>query len=157
MQRHALLITRHVPTKGLLALAALASLAGLAIAARAWRTPDAPEVTGVSAVPTAALPSGEQAASGVGLAVVRVTIRPTGFDPAEVTLPRGRFMLAIDNRTGLNELTFRLDREGGSRLHDVRMTREQLAWRKVVDPPPGSYVLTETNHPDWVCRISVAD
>jgi hypothetical protein len=157
MKRNTLLIMRHVPTKGLLALAALASLAGLAVAAGAWGAPAAPEMPSVSPGAAETRPSGEQAAAGVGLPVVRVTIRPTGFDPAEVTLPRGRFMLAVDNRTGLNELTFRLDREGGGRLHEVRMTREQLAWRKVIDPPPGGYVLTEINHPGWVCRISIAN
>lgn len=147
----------HITTKGLLALAALASLVGLAVAARAWRAATAPEMPGVSAAPAETPHSGARDATGAGLPLVRVTIRPTGFDPAEVTLPRGRFMLAVDNRTGLNELTFRLVREGGGRLHEVRMTREQLAWRKVVDPPPGGYLLTEVNHPGWVCRISVAD
>ncbi|MET0624141.1 MAG: hypothetical protein ABW250_14245 [Pyrinomonadaceae bacterium] len=157
MQRHALLIMRHIPTKGLLALAALASLAGLAVAAGAWGTPAALEMPSVSPSAAESRLSGAQGGTDAGLPVVRVTIRPTGFDPAEVTLPRGRFMLAVDNRTGLNQLTFRFDREGGGRLHEVRMTREQLAWRKVVDPPPGSYVLTEINHPGWVCRITVAD
>src|SRR5688572_29048227 len=100
MKRHALPITRHVPTKVLLALAALASLAGLAVAAGAWRAPAAPETPGVSPGAAETRPSGAQGDTGVGLPVVRVTIRPSGFDPAEVTLPRGRFMLAVDNRTG---------------------------------------------------------
>lgn len=157
MQRNTFPITRRIPSKGVLALSALVTLGALAVAAGAWRAATAPEMPVVSAAPAETLDSSAEVAAGVGLPVVRVTIRPTGFDPAEVTLPRGRFMLAVDNRTGMNDLTFRLEREGGGRLHEVRMTREQLAWRKVVDPPPGSYVLTEIKHPEWVCRISAGD
>lgn len=154
MKHHSLLSTRRVPTTGVLVLAALAALS---VAARAWREPVAPVVPDAYAEPAAVRPPETRAAPSSRLPVVRITIRPTGFDPAEVTLPRGRFLLAVDNRSGLDELTFRLDREGAGRLHEVRMTREQLGWRKVLDPPPGVYVLTEAGHPDWVCRVRVAD
>jgi hypothetical protein len=65
--------------------------------------------------------------------------------------------LVVDNRTGLRELTFRLDREGAGRLREVRMPRERLSYREVFDPPPGVYVLTEAEHPTWVCRVRVGD
>ena len=33
-----------------------------------------------------------------------VTITPTGFQPGEITRSQGRFMLAVDNRSGLDEV-----------------------------------------------------
>lgn len=148
---------RHILIKALPVVTALAALVGLTIAAGAWGVPVTPEVPAVPEVPAGVRRAGEQVAPGVGLPVARVTIRPTGFDPAEVTLPRGRFLLAVDNRSGLNELTFRLDREGDGRLHEARMTRGRLAWRKVIDPAAGDYILTEATHPDWVCRVRISD
>lgn len=138
-----------------LALAAIAAVcfAGIALATTAFRRP-------ATAVPEAVpAPESQPVAQSTpdGLRVLRITIRPTGFDPAELTLPHGRFILAVDNRTGLRNLTFRLDREGAGRLREVRMPREQLSYREVIEPAPGVYLMTEADHPAWVCRISVAD
>lgn len=86
-----------------------------------------------------------------------ITIRPTGFEPLEITRPRGEFKLTVQNLTGLEELTLRLDREGGGggRLHEVRTSRGRHNWRKNIDPPPGTYVITEAAHPDWACRVTI--
>jgi len=32
-----------------------------------------------------------------------ITVTPTGFEPSELTRPKGRFLLAIDNQSGLDE------------------------------------------------------
>jgi hypothetical protein len=84
-----------------------------------------------------------------------VTIRPHGFEPKEITRPKGRFILAVDNRSGLEEVNLRLDQVAGNRLHQVRVPREHLDWSEVFDLHPGNYVLTEANHPNWVCRITI--
>jgi hypothetical protein len=87
--------------------------------------------------------------------VERITIRPTGFDPAETTLSKGRSLLTVDNRSGLREVVLRLDKEAGNRLQEVRVQREKLDWRRTVDFEPGRYLLTEAAHPGWTCRITV--
>lgn len=84
-----------------------------------------------------------------------ITIRPRGFDPPEIVRTHGRFTLMVENRSGVEEVSLRLDREAGSRLHNVRVERKQLDWRQGVDLPPGTYILTEENHPEWVCRITI--
>ena len=84
-----------------------------------------------------------------------ITIRPAGFDPTEITRPPGRFTLAVNNLSGLPELDLMLDREAGARQHEGRLPRGQLGWKKTVDLPPGTYTLTEVNHPSWVCRITI--
>jgi hypothetical protein len=140
---------RSFKSKILTACVAVAFLAAVTAAARAWLT--APALTAAPSLAAPTSPTNE------AILVVRITIRPTGFDPSEVVLPRGRFVLAIDNRSGLSDLTFRLDREAGGRVREARMPREQLGWRSVIDPPPGLYVLTAAEHPEWACRIQVTN
>jgi hypothetical protein len=84
-----------------------------------------------------------------------ITVRSTGFEPAEITRPQGRVFFEVDNRSGLSEINLRLDSEHGNRLHQVRVKREQLDWYQELDLQPGRYLWTEADHPDWVCRITV--
>ena len=85
-----------------------------------------------------------------------VTLKPTGFEPKELTRPRGLFLLRVDNRSNNPNLLFRLDRENGKREHE-QQTRAggKLDWNKPLDLPPGRYLLTEADHPEWVCQITI--
>ena len=83
-----------------------------------------------------------------------VTLRPTGFEPAEITRPAGEFILMVENTTG-QPVNLRFSRGTGERLHDVRATREQPDWNELEDLQPGRYLLTEAGHPQWVCRVTV--
>lgn len=84
-----------------------------------------------------------------------VTIKPSGFDPLEIRRPRGVFYLRVNNRSEIHDLDLRLDREAGERLQEVRLPRGRLNWMKSLDLPPGTYRLSEVNHPDWVCTITI--
>ncbi|HYG81522.1 MAG TPA: hypothetical protein VD861_14090 [Pyrinomonadaceae bacterium] len=84
-----------------------------------------------------------------------IVLRPTGFEPAEIRRPAGRVLLAVDNGSELQEAVLRLEREGGQVIHEVHLPRRQQKWRQVVDFTPGTYTLTEANHTDWVCRITI--
>ena len=87
---------------------------------------------------------------------VIVTLTPTGFEPAELTRPRGAFLLVVDNRSNNPELLFHLNSENGKRAHEQQTHRGgRLDWNKVLDLPPGRYVLTEATHPNWVCKITI--
>jgi hypothetical protein len=86
----------------------------------------------------------------------RITLTPRGFEPSAITRPRGSFYIAVDNRSGLlDELTFRLDRVDGNLLHEARLPKGRLGWRQLVDLPPGRYVVTEADHLDWVCSVTI--
>jgi len=140
-----------------MAAASLVLLTAAAAAAThtSWRTTEkvvTPPTTLARAPETAQ--SAAASSSSNALPGVRVTIRPTGFDPTELTLPQGRFVLTVDNRSGLRELTFRINSESGARLQEVTMPREKLNWRGIINPA-GSYVITETAHPDWQCRVTI--
>lgn len=84
-----------------------------------------------------------------------ITIRPQGFEPAEITRPKGNLFIVVENRSGLDSVTLRLDREAGARLKEVQVPLSKLDWYEGFDLTPGRYVLTEAAHPDWVCRINV--
>lgn len=85
-----------------------------------------------------------------------ITIRPTGFEPREITRPEGLFLLAVENRSGLQTVQLRLDSAAGARVRDVQMPRSKHDWSEGFDLPPGTYVLTEAYHPEWLCSITIA-
>ena len=84
-----------------------------------------------------------------------ITIEPHGFEPAEITRPQGRFLLAIDNRSGLEDIQLRLERAEGGRVPSLEARNRRLSWREEVDLPPGRYVIKETDHPEWSCLITI--
>lgn len=84
-----------------------------------------------------------------------IAILPTGFKPAQYTRPKGRFILAVLNRSGLEEVALELYREAGEKLREVRVPRSKLDWSEDFDLHPGRYILKEVNHPEWACEITV--
>jgi hypothetical protein len=84
-----------------------------------------------------------------------ITIHPAGFEPTAITRPKGLFILEVEDRSGLREVDVRLSAERGDRVFQVKAAREKADWNRLVDPPPGRYVLTEINHPDWACIITI--
>jgi hypothetical protein len=84
-----------------------------------------------------------------------IKLRRTGFEPANVSRPRGRVLLAFDNLTGADEITLQLKQETGNKLHEVRMPRGTVRWRKALDVPAGRYILSVAEHPEWVCHITI--
>jgi hypothetical protein len=81
-----------------------------------------------------------------------LTLRPTGFDPSEITQTTGAFLLAVDNKSGLERITLRVTREDGTRVTSMT-SRNKL--REKIDLAPGRYVITETDHENWTCRLTI--
>lgn len=87
--------------------------------------------------------------------VEMTTLRPKGFEPREITRRQGRFLLAINNHTGMSDVLLQLDSLRGKRIHEVRMRKGRINLSQLIDLPPGDYVVSEASHPDWVCRIKL--
>jgi hypothetical protein len=85
-----------------------------------------------------------------------LTLERKGFEPAAIQRPPGRFLLTITNRTEEEDLSLELRPVAGNRLHDVRLRRGRIRSLSDLNLTPGEYVLSETNHPEWTCRISIA-
>lgn len=101
---------------------------------------------------TATVPQGQPSER---IEVELITVTPDGFQPKEITRPQGRFVIAIENRSGRQEVSIRLDRQAGGRLIESRMSKEKLNAKYLTDLTPGCYMLTEANHPDLVCRFTI--
>ena len=84
-----------------------------------------------------------------------ITVTPTGFEPSELTRAKGRFLLAIDNQSGLDEVEFYFERETGGRVNVPLSRRGKIAWREIIDLTPGAYVLRARNDESWRCRIRI--
>jgi len=84
-----------------------------------------------------------------------ITVTSNGFEPLEINRPKGSFLLMVQNRSGLPDVAIQLNREAGPNLRALQLPREQPNWDDVIDLQPGRYVLTEADHPDWSCRITI--
>jgi hypothetical protein len=84
-----------------------------------------------------------------------ITIQQTGFEPNEITRPQGAFILGVDNRSGLEAIELRFERASRERLTALHAPRRKISWREVVDLAPGSYWLSEANHPEWSCKVTI--
>ena len=89
------------------------------------------------------------------LRVLLVAIRPSGFEPKEITLPAGDYLVVVRNRSGSDEFDLRLERNTGQILREVPARRFKRDWKQILQLTPGNYVIRETNHPDWICRITI--
>lgn len=84
-----------------------------------------------------------------------VTLKPTGFEPREISRPPGPFLLSVDNYSGQDSLTLHLTAESRGRLREMEVPNRRRDWSDVLTLPPGRYTLAEASHPDWVCHITI--
>lgn len=121
-----------------------------ALSARVW-TKSPPHTAPL--ITTAAQNEPQNKPEPSGYHVELITLRPQGFFPSEIRRPAGRFILGIDNRTGLKDVELSLIKETGNKEREVRISRNKPDWRGVVNLTPGHYELREATHSEWVCRI----
>ncbi len=89
------------------------------------------------------------------LEVELVALTPTGFDPEKISRPKGPFLLVVQNRSGLNELSFQFDKEVGAKLKTVKVPAKKASWSDVVDLNPGTYIMTEITNPKWSLEVMI--
>ena len=135
----------NVPAAALACLALAVGAGG----ARAWLSSPAPDAAAAASIPAPAQGAGEP------VEVAALTLRPRGFEPAEVRRPAGRFLLAVSNHAGGGEVSLLLARVKGERLREVKMGRGRVRSFNEFDLPPGEYLLTAEGHPEWSCRITL--
>lgn len=101
-----------------------------------------------SAAATPARPQGEPEG-------LHLTLTVGGFELAEVGRAAGKFSLTVDNRSGVEQLTLRLVREGGELVRDIEVPKDAVDWAEEIELPAGKYVLSVSDRPDWACRITI--
>ena len=84
-----------------------------------------------------------------------ITITPHGFEPQEITRPAGAFLLFIEDRSGFKRISPQITRLAGLRVLNLTISREQPDWSDVLNLQPGVYLLTDSDHPTWLCRVTI--
>lgn len=82
-----------------------------------------------------------------------ISITRNGFEPSEIHRPAEPFLLAVNNHTRPTEFSLEIFRSNGQKLHEIKGAKGQQRQRKILDLPPGQYLLKELNHPEWSCTI----
>lgn len=124
-------------------------LCAASFGARAWLRPMAgkvwPKLFGAEAVGVSQQPQ-----------KVTVTLMEDGFNPPSITRPAGTFLLAIDNRSGVGELSFHLLHDGRQgRTLEFRVPPAAQGFSQPINVEAGEYTLKEVNHPAWLFHITV--
>jgi len=87
--------------------------------------------------------------------VISLEANPSGFEPAETIVHRGKFLILLQNRSGQRDLNFWLARENQERLAESEPQKRD--WKAQVQLGPGTYVIGETSHPEWKATIRVTN
>jgi hypothetical protein len=86
-------------------------------------------------------------------AVIRLLT--SGFSSTEVTGSAGHYRLVATRTSREEEVVLQVKTEVGELVQDLTMPQEKLDWTTTIELQSGSYNLTVTNHPSWVCHITV--
>ena len=152
---------RNRSTSRIYPLAAIITVLGLAAAGTLWARSHAGSLTPQSTSITQQNNSGgrpnQRGASPApsSMTVETVTLTTRGFEPAEVTPSSDKFLLGIDNRLIVEELSFEILRENGQKVRQLKMEKNQVRLRKLINLQPGRYTLQVIDHPEWRCSIVV--
>lgn len=82
-----------------------------------------------------------------------ISFTRNGFEPSEIHRPAEPFLLAVNNHGRPADLSFEIFRLNGQKLHDIKAAKGEQRQRKILDLPPGQYLLKELSHPEWNCTI----
>ena len=90
------------------------------------------------------------------LDVELITLTSRGFEPKEITRPKGKFRLVVETRTGLEQpVTLSLSEEKKNKLKEYKANGSRKGWNSTFDLNQGRYVLSVAENPDWTCYINV--
>lgn len=79
--------------------------------------------------------------SGMGQDPIEITLdlQSDGFHPQERNTQARRFLLSLDNRSGVSDLILRLSKADGTQIREMRVSGAGGDWTELFDLPPGRY------------------
>jgi hypothetical protein len=86
--------------------------------------------------------------------VVMIYSTPFGFEPEEVRFKPGEKIVMICNRSGLDALNYTITQPGQSPATNVKAALGENVFAQAPFST-GVATITESTHPDWVCKITV--
>ena len=89
---------------------------------------------------------------------VSLMLTSSGFAPAEIKPHGKKFLLSLDNRTDVQELTLRMARSDGVQIREIRVPGGGAGdWSELFELQPGKYTFSEVNHSNWTCTIVIKE
>jgi hypothetical protein len=101
------------------------------------------------------LVAGSESDKGERVEAELLTLTDQGFNPPEIKRPKGEVILCVDNFSGDEDVTFRLDRVAGDRMHESKFRHGKQDWNLRIKLTPGEYQLSVVEHPEWICHITI--
>lgn len=98
---------------------------------------------------------GRQAVYQDPIEEVSLMLTSSGFAPAELRPHGKKFLLSLDNRTDVKELTLRVARNDGVQIREIRVPGGGGDWSELFELQPGTYTFSEVNHANWTCTIVI--
>jgi len=100
---------------------------------------------------------GEPAMYRDAIEEVSLMLKADGFAPTEVRTHGKKFLLSLDNRTDVKQLTLRMTRSDGVRIREFLVPAGGGDWSELFELQPGTYTFSEMGHPNWICTIVVTE
>jgi hypothetical protein len=100
---------------------------------------------------------GEPAMYQDAIEEVSLMLKADGFAPTEVRTHGRKFLLSLDNRTDVKQLTLRMTRSDGVRIREFLVPAGGGDWSELFELQPGTYTFSEMGHPNWICTIVVTE
>jgi hypothetical protein len=108
---------------------------------------------GLFSHPAAAVRSSDKVAPRIR--VLHFTLTPLGLNPSAATIPEGRYVIEITNRSELSEFSLNLGRLSGHKQKEVKAIRKHGEWSGVFDLKRDNFVLAINEKPEWTANIQV--
>lgn len=86
---------------------------------------------------------------------VSLMLNTDGIAPAEVRTHGKKFLLSLDNRTDVKQLTLRMTSSDGAPIREIRVPGGGGDWSELFELQPGTYTFSAVGHPNWACTIVV--
>jgi hypothetical protein len=87
--------------------------------------------------------------------IVIPTLTRFGFEPRSFTVPDGKYLLLVRNKSGIEDVEFQLQIKDGPIEAKEKPIKGKKFFEKSLNLRPGEYILGESSHKDWTCSITV--
>lgn len=84
-----------------------------------------------------------------------LTVEPHGFEPSAVTVPAGKYLLIVNNRSGSAQFSFRLLSALNAVLGNLPLASKSSRSTLLVNLVRGKWILQEGTHTNLTCTINV--
>jgi hypothetical protein len=126
------------------------SLATFAVSARVWWTVS-------HRVVSTKLQASPGQTTQQRVPVLRANLTRFGFEPAEMLVPPGRYLLAVRNISGKEAVVLQMKRSNNNQaLVTEQHSTGKRHWEKLVELSTGEYLVTDGGAPETSLRLTVA-